>query len=450
MKAKKVIVVGGGFAGLNIVKKLANDQRFLVTLVDKNNYHYFPPLLYQVGMAFIELSNITHPFRRLFQNKRNIRFHMGSLLSVDPQTNAITTETSTIHYDYLILAVGTETNYFNMEHVKLNSWPLKTISDALNLRNRLLLNVEKAIRTKDEKLKQSLLTVVIAGGGPTGVEVAGMLAEMIRTVGPREYPEIPPGSANIYLVQSGPVLLNGMSTDAQQEAFDVLKKLGVKVLLNTRVADYVNGTVKLNNGESIHTCALLWTSGVIGREVKGIPGEVIGPGRRILVDEFNKVIGMSNIFAVGDIALMKADAKYPEGHPQLAQVAIQQGKMLATNLKRSAEGESWKPFNYENKGVMAIISKYKAVADLPNMSLKGFGAWLIWLLIHLIPIAGFRNKLDLMFNWAWAFITNNPTLRLIVRPEQNELKREEHLVSPVQPAREAEPAQQRVALTRSK
>lgn len=428
-RPKKIVVVGGGFAGLNLIKKLANDDSFEITLVDRNNYHCFPPLLYQVGMAFIELSNITHPFRRLFQKKQNIHFYLGCLVSVNPESNTIVTDTSVIPYDYLVLCLGTETNYFGMEHVKLNSWPLKTISDALNLRNRLLINVEKALKTKDPQQQRSLLTVVIAGGGPTGVEVAGMLAEMIRTVGPREYREIPKGTAQIYLVQGGEALLNGMSVKAQEEAFRVLKDLGVHILLKTRVKDYVDGKVILDHGEPIASSAVLWTSGVIAREVRGLPPESAGHSRRIRVDDFGTVVGTKNIYALGDIAMFTSDPGYPNGHPQLAQVAIQQGKLMATNFQRITKGKAPLPFRYENKGTMAIISKYKAVADLPRMSVKGFPAWMIWLFIHLIPIAGFRNKVELLFSWAWSFVTNNPTLRLIIRPEQNEFRREGHLVA---------------------
>jgi NADH:ubiquinone reductase (H+-translocating) len=427
---KRIVLVGGGFAGLNFLKGIANDDRFEVVLVDKNNYHYFPPLLYQVGMAFIELSNITYPFRRFLQKKRNIRFHYGSLVAVQPETNSIETDNGWLSYDHLILAHGTETNYFGMEKVRLHSLPLKTINDALNIRNHLLLNVEKAARTNDLKVKQRLLTVVIAGGGPTGVEIAGMMAEMVPTLGRKEYPEFTRGSFQIYLVQSDPVLLGTMSTKAQTEALEVLQRLGVKVLLNTRVKDYIDCEVVLNDGQVIPSNALLWTSGVIAREVKGLRISAFGPGRRVIVDASNKVKSYENIFALGDISLDTSDSRFPKGHPQLAQVAIQQGKLLASNLKRVADGLECKPFGYDDKGAMAIISKYKAVADLPNTSIKGFVAWLAWLFIHLVPIAGFRNKLDLIFNWAWAFITNDPTLRLIIRREVNELQREKNLIAP--------------------
>ena len=416
-KPKHVVIVGGGFAGLNFLKAVSNDPRFHVTLIDKNNYHYFPPLLYQVGMAFIELSNITYPFRRYFQKRKNLRFHFGTVSTIDPKINAVYTESNVVHYDILIIAFGTETNYFGMESVQRNSLALKTINDALKLRNHLLTNVEKAIHCKDEVEKKRLLNVVIAGGGPTGVEIAGMLAEMIKKIGQKEYPEIPKGTFKIYLIQSGPVLLNNMSETAQKEALEVISALGVNILLNTRVIGYEDGKVLLNNGEAIATNALLWTTGIIGRELNGLPSEALGHGKRILVDEFGKVKGTENIFALGDISLDLTDPAYPTGHPQLAQVAIQQGKLLAENLKRDMEQKVWKPFRYKNKGTMAIISKYNAIADLPRTSLTGFTAWCMWLFIHLLPIAGFRNKVDLLMNWAWSFVTNNPTLRVIIQKD---------------------------------
>ncbi|HEY0653781.1 MAG TPA: NAD(P)/FAD-dependent oxidoreductase [Chryseosolibacter sp.] len=415
-QVKRVIVVGGGFAGFNFLKSVANDSRFEVTLIDKNNYHYFPPLLYQVGMAFIELSNITYPFRRYFQKRTNLRFHLGTVTAIDPKINAVYTESNVLYYDYLIIAFGTETNYFGLESVQKNSLALKTINDALKLRNHLLCNVEKAIHCKDENEKKRLLNVVIAGGGPTGVEVAGMLAEMIKKIGRKEYPELPTGSFRIYLIQSGPVLLNNMSKVAQEESLQVLQGLGVQVLLNTRVTGFDEGRVLLNNGDAIPTHALLWTTGVIGRELTGLPPGSFGHGRRILVDEYCRVKGTENIFAIGDISLNLSDSRYPAGHPQLAQVAIQQGKLLAENLKRG-DLRQWKTFQYKDKGTMAIISKYNAVADLPRLSLKGFSAWFLWLFIHLLPIAGFRNKFDLLSNWAWSFLTNNPTLRVIIQKD---------------------------------
>ena len=305
-----------------------------------------------------------------------------------------------------------------MENVKNNSVPMKNITDALNLRNHLLLTMEKAVRAQEREEKRKLLNIVIAGGGPTGVEIAGMLAEMGHYVKNSEYPEIKDLSANIHLIDAGPSLLGPMSTKAQVEAYRVLKNLGVRIQLNKSVKDYVNGKVILSDGTTISTNALIWTSGVIAREVPGLPTESIGRGRRIVVNEYNAVIGTHNIFSIGDICLQSSDKNFPNGHPQLAQVAMQQGELLGKNFKRMASNQPLIPFEYNDKGSMAIISKFKAVADLPKFSFKGFFAWLIWLFIHIIPIAGYRNKAKLALNWFWSFISNNPTLRLIIRSER--------------------------------
>ena len=415
---KKVVVVGGGFAGVNFVKNLWKDQHFQVTLVDRDNYNFFTPLLYQVATAFIEPSNISYPYRRMFVEKNNMRFHYGPFLKVNPGNNTIETETGILQYDYLVLSVGTETNYFGIENVKRNSLPMKSIDNAINLRNHLLLNMERAVITDDQAEKTKLLNIVIAGGGPSGVEIAGMLAEMGREIVTKEYPEIRRGNSRIHLIDASPHLLGTMSKTAQDEAMEVLSKLGVQIKLNTAVKDYVDGKVILGDGTSIPTDSLIWTSGVTGCEVPGLPVNVIGRGRRILVDEFNKVNGTQNIFAIGDICFQTSDKNYPNGHPQLAQVAIQQGTLLAKNFKKMAKGDEWKPFEYDNKGSMAIISKFKAVADLPKVSFAGFFAWLIWLFVHIIPLVGFRNKVKLAFSWFWSFVTDNPTLRLIIRPKR--------------------------------
>jgi NADH dehydrogenase len=414
----KVVIVGGGFAGMNLAKKLVCKKDIQVTLVDKNNYHFFPPLLYQVSTAFIEPSNISYPFRKMFQGKTNFRYFMGSLANINMQDNFIETDTGNVEFDILVLAMGTETNYFGMENVKRNALPMKTIDDALNFRNQMLLNVEKVVRLEEGPEREKLQNVVVAGGGPTGVEISGMLAEMRKNILRKDYPELTNLRGNIYLIDASPTLLGPMSEKSQKEAFKVLNKLGVKVILNTAVKDYVNQKVILANGDIIPAATVIWASGVIAREAPGLPKEVIGRGRRISVDEFNKVKGTNNIYAIGDICSMAADQNYTTGHPQLAQVAIQQGKLLGENLVRLKNGEAMKPFSYHNKGSMAIIAKYKAVVDLPKGFFKGFLAWLVWLFIHLIPIAGFRNKLKLAYNWLWSFITNDPTLRLIIRPRK--------------------------------
>lgn len=424
---KKVVIVGGGFAGVNLIKKLTNDPRFQVTLVDKNNYHFFPPLLYQVSTAFIENSNISYPFRRMFQHRKNIRFHIGSLLKVNQEENTIETDSGTIPYDYLVLSLGTETNYFGLENVKQNALPMKTIRDALKLRDHLLLNMEKAVHAVNKFERTKYFNIVISGGGPTGVEIAGMLAEMVDSIGAKDYPEITDRKVNIILIDASPSLLGPMSKKSQEEAANVLTKLGVQIKLNTPVKDYKDGKVLLGNGETIPTNSLIWTSGVIACEVNGLPSESIGRGRRILVDEYNTVLSTPNIFAIGDICYQTSDQQYPNGHPQLAQVAIQQADLLGENLKKMVDNKPLRPFHYKNKGSMAIIAKYKAVVDLPKGFFKGALAWLVWLFIHLIPIASFRNKFTLMFNWFFAFATNDPTLRLIISKEkkkEGEVKKE--------------------------
>jgi NADH dehydrogenase len=412
----KVVIAGGGFGGMNLAKALASKNDIEVVLVDLNNYHFFPPLIYQVATSFIEPSNISYPFRKMFQRKQNLRFHHGAVTAVHANEQYIETTNGTIDYDYLVLSMGTETNYFGMENVKSQALPMKTIDDALNLRNRLLLNLERATRVVDKKEQETLTTIVIAGGGPTGVEVAGMLAEMGRRIKKKDYPELDDTRGKIYLVDAVNTLLAPMSEKSQKEAIRVLKSLGVIILLGTAVKDYKDRKVALSNGDEISAATLVWASGVVARSVNGLPAESITRGRRILVDEFNQVQGVSNIFAIGDQCMQLTDKNYPAGHPQLAQVAIQQGQLLAKNLLNIRDGRSMKPFSYFNKGSMAIISKFKAVVDLPKGFFKGFFAWLTWLFVHIIPIAGYRNKFKVAYNWLWSFITNDPTLRLIIRP----------------------------------
>ncbi|WP_412850662.1 NAD(P)/FAD-dependent oxidoreductase [Chryseobacterium sp. PMSZPI] len=416
---KHILIVGGGFAGINLIKSLKNDKRFKITLVDKNNYHFFPPLIYQVATSFIEASNISYPFRKLFSDNKNVKFHMGSLVKVIPEDKTIETDTGSLSYDYLVLAMGTESNFFGMENVRKCALPMKSIEEALYLRNHILLTLEEAARNKDINEAEKLQNIVIAGGGPTGVELAGMLAEMGRYIAKKEYPEIKLSFSSIYLIDALPTLLSPMSRLAQETAYEKLKELGVKILLNVSVKDYVDSKVILSDGKSIETETLIWTSGVIGREVHGLPEESTGKGRRLMVDAYNKVQGTANIYALGDLCLMISEEKYPKGHLQLAQVAIQQGKNMAANFQRIEDGKVLEPFRYNDKGSMAIISKYNAVVDLPKHSFKGFIAWLTWLFIHIIPLVGFGNKIQLAIDWFRLFITNNPSIRLILFPKRN-------------------------------
>jgi len=417
---KHVIVIGGGFAGINFVKHLGKDKRFTITLVDRNNYHFFPPLVYQVAAAFIESSNISYPFRRLFQEKSHIRFHMGEVKRIDPTEKKVETTTGSLSFDYLVLAMGTGTNYFGFENIAKYAMPMKTLDDAMNLRNHILLRMECAVRTMDPFERDKALNIVIAGGGPTGVELAGILAEMGREIVVKEYPELTDLKSHLYIINSAPVLLPPMSEKAQREAYKVLDKLGAKIILNTKVVDYVSGNVQLSTGETIPTDTLIWTSGVVGVRVEGLPEEAIVHGGRIKVDASNRVMHTESIFALGDQCLLTDDKNYPEGHPQVAQVAIQQGRLLGKNLSRLLSDKPMQPFAYRNKGTMAIISKYRAVADLPKGFLRGSIAWVSWLFVHIIPLISFRNKFVLATNWAWSFITNDPTLRLILRPNKEE------------------------------
>lgn len=418
-KMKEIVIVGGGFAGLNLAKRLSKSKEYLITLVDQNNYHFFPPLLYQVATAFIETSNISYPFRKMFQGKR-VKFFMGKILKVIPGEKKILTDSGEVSYDILVLAMGTETNFFGNEEIAKNSLPMKSIDEALSMRNHILLQLEKATRADELSDKIRFSNVVIAGGGPTGVELAGMLAEMSKNVMSKDYPDHELNLGKVYLVDGLNTLLAPMSAKSQKEAFNVLSELKVEILLNTLVKGYDGKTVSLSDGSEISAATLIWASGVIARTVLGIPKDSIGKGRRILVDGYNQVIGLQDVFAIGDQCLQMSDSSFPNGHPQLAQVAIQQGNLLADNLNRKSKAGQMKTFHYNDKGSMAIIAKFKAVVDLPKGFFKGFLAWLIWLFIHILPIAGFRNKTKLFFNWLWSFITNDPTLRLIIRPSENE------------------------------
>jgi NADH dehydrogenase len=419
MATKKVVIVGGGFAGINLAQKLSRNKQFQITLVDKNNYNFFPPLLYQVATGFVEASNISYPFRKFFQEKDNLRFSLGAFTEVFPAGKKIATEGGDLYYDYLVFATGTETNYFGMENVKKHAVPMKTVQDALALRNHILWNKELATKESDPVERRKLLSIVVAGAGPTGVEVSGMLAEMHKNIFKRDYPELNREEVQIYLVDALPVVLNPMSKKAQEETLAELQELGIHVLLDHAVSDYSNGVVSFKNGRTIETKTLIWTSGVTGTNLPGLPDEVLGKGKRVLVDAHNSVIGFDDIFALGDICLMKADEKYPEGHPQLAQVAIQQGKNLSENLGRLIENRPLEAFHYKDKGSMAIIGINKAVADLPGLHFKGFIAYFLWLVVHLFSLIKYRNQVKTFYNWMVLFITRDQSLRFILdaKPE---------------------------------
>jgi NADH dehydrogenase len=419
-----IVIIGGGFAGVNLALGLSKNNKFDVTLVDKNNYNFFPPLIYQVATAFLEPSSISYPFRKLFSGKGNISFRMGEFLSVVPNENKVILSNGELHYDFLVFATGAETNFFGMENVKNNATPMKTVEDAIGMRNKMLLQMEQAAICDDPVEVKKLLTVVIAGGGPTGVEISGMFAEMRNGILRKEYPQLAGKGSEIYLVDGGDALLSPMSTKSQQETFKELTKLGVKIKLNTHVVDFVNDKVYFTEGDTIEAKTLIWAAGVTGTIFEGLPPEAYGRGRRINVDAYNKIVGSYNIYAIGDICLQQTDKNFPNGHPQVAQVAIQQGKNLAANFDIIAEHQPLRPFSYKDKGSMAIIGRAKAVVDLPapKVHFNGIIAWLTWLFIHLVSLINRRNRVKTLYNWMIAYFTKDQSLRMIIKPSIKDKK----------------------------
>lgn len=418
-KTIHVVVIGGGFAGVNLIQHLTNVSGITVTLVDKNNYNFFPPLLYQVSTGFLDVSNISYPFRKLFHRKKNTRFRLGELQEVMPQSKTVRLTTGELSYDILILATGTESNYFGIENIKKAAIPMKTVDDAINMRNAILMKMEQATQTENPRKRASLTRIVVTGGGPSGVEVCGMLAEMRANIFKKDYPELGDQPVEIYLVDGAPTLLGPMSKEAQQYTLKTLTEMGVIVKLDKMVKDYQDGAVVFADGERIETELLIWTAGVTSSVFAGIPKESYGRGRRLLVNPYNQLEGCEDIYAIGDTCLQVSDPGFPEGHPQLAQVAIQQGRNVAKNLKAALANRPAEPFVYTDKGSLAIIGRNKAVADLqsPNIRFQGFFAWLAWLFVHLFSLIHSRNKFFTFYNWAIAFFTKDQALRIIVKPE---------------------------------
>lgn len=415
--SKHLVIVGGGFAGINLAERLFNDDDFRITFIDKNNYNFFPPLLYQVATGFLEPSNISFPFRKLFQGKTNITFRMAELLKIQPAEKRVLLSNGELSYDYLVLATGTESNFFGIENIKKNSLPMKSVSDAIELRNYLLESAEKASVATDPVERRKLSNIVVVGGGPTGVEVSGMLAEMRKNIFPKDYPELNSSNLKIYLVDALPTLLSTMSKKSQAYTYEKIVNMGVEVKLNVPVQDYVDDNVILKNGEKIETKTVIWTAGVTAKVFEGIPAACYGKAKRLLVDAYNKVEGLDSIYAIGDACLQTTDKNFPNGHPQLAQVAIQQGDLLGKNLKRLQSGTAMHPFSYLDKGSMAIIGRNKAVADLPkHLFFGGFIAWVLWIFVHLFSLISYRNKVKTFYNWAGAYFTKDQSLRMIVRP----------------------------------
>ncbi|KIC94186.1 NAD(P)/FAD-dependent oxidoreductase [Flavihumibacter solisilvae] len=410
----RVVIIGGGFGGVNLAKNLSGKD-FQIVMFDRQNYNGFWPMLYQVATAGLEPDAIAEPFRKMFDNGEDFHFRLVKITGVNPVTRTITTLIGELQYDYLVIATGTKSNFFGNESIKKFAFPLKRIPDALNLRSQLFQAFEQASLIRDEPLRQSMLNVVIAGAGPTGVELAGALAEMREHVLPGDYRGLDFEKMNIYLVEGNNRVLPLMSPESGSWSQQFLEKKGIIVKLGTRVEDYDGELARLSTGEEIPTQTLIWSAGVTGALIDGVPAESIENGR-ILVDQFNQVQGLPNIFAIGDIALMKSK-KYPKGLPGVAQPAIQQGKHLAGNLARLLRRKPLKPFNYFNKGTLAVIGRNGAVGDLPGkLHLKGFFAWITWLFVHIYYLVGFRNKLVVFSNWIYRFFTYQRSNRLIIRP----------------------------------
>ena len=416
---KRVVIVGAGFGGLVFAQKLAK-QDFQIVLIDKNNYHQFQPLFYQVAMAGLEPSSISFPLRKIFQHTPNVHIRITKVNALDSSKQSITTDLGEISYDYLVLGLGTDTNFFGNQNMMDKAIPMKSVSEAIFLRNRVLQNLEDALTTEDPLEREGLMNMVVVGGGPTGVEVSGTLAEMKKIISPKDYPELDFKLMKIYLFESSPEVLEVMSDEASAKGKEYLEQLGVIVKTGIRIVDFDGEYAYSSTDEKIRTNNVVWAAGVKANAITGFSSEIFGRGGRIKVNEFNQVEGFKNIFALGDLALMTADADFPDGHPQMAQPAIQQGKLLAQNFTKIISNRSPKAFKYKDLGSMATIGRNLAVVDLPFWKFQGIFAWYVWMFVHLMSILGVKNKILIFINWLWNYITYDQSLRLIIKPKIKE------------------------------
>ncbi len=412
---KKIIVVGGGFAGIQLIRKL-DENLFDVLLIDKINHHQFQPLFYQVATSQLEPASISFPLRNIFKNRKNTQIRLAKVLAIDGIHNKVITSIGEFDYDYLVIAIGCKTNFFGNKNISKNSYTLKSTYDGIKIRNHILQTFEKII-SADASERESLLNLVIVGAGPTGVELAGAFAEIKRNVLPKDYPKIDFTKFKIILIEGSKHTLNNMSPTAKEASQKYLQKMGVELHLETIVKDYDGLSLELNNGIIIKTSTLIWAAGVTGNSIAGLPEDSVTFGNRIKVNRINQVTATDNIFAVGDIAYMETE-KYPKGHPQLANVAINQAKNLGKNLNRLMEGKTTTEFEYKDLGSMATVGRNKAVVDLPFIKFKGYFAWVTWMFLHLMLILSVRNKLIIFINWAWAYVSKDSALRLILIPEK--------------------------------
>jgi len=409
----RVVIIGGGFGGLSLAKKLKNAP-VDVLMLDKHNYHTFQPLLYQVAIGSIAADSIGFPIRRIFTRYDNFSFNMAEVQKINPEDNTVTTNIGTVHYDYLVIATGSNTNFFNNKEIEHFAMPMKNIPEALNLRSLILQNLETALVTTDMREKFALMTFVVVGGGPTGVELSGALAEMRHLILGKDYHGLSKYDMRVYLVEGKSVLLAAMSSQASAKAKQFLTDSEVTIYNSAHVESYDGFYLKIDNGKTIKTRNVFWAAGVIGEMPEGIAADSITKGNRIYVDEINRVKGYENIFAIGDVATMIADG-YPNGHPGVAPVAIQQGENLGKNLVHLIQGEATDVFKYVDKGSLATIGRNQAVADLGRFHFQGFFAWLLWGLVHLLSLAGFANKGIVFFSWAINYFSKNSDNRLVVR-----------------------------------
>ncbi|MCK0156757.1 NAD(P)/FAD-dependent oxidoreductase [Cellulophaga sp. F20128] len=420
---KKIVIIGAGFGGISIAKSFKNKE-VDVLLIDQNNYHNFQPLMYQIATGGLEPDSIAYPVRRIFRGYKNITFRMAKVTSVAMEAKEVITSIGNIQYDYLVIATGSQTNFFNFEPVKDSLLTLKSIPDALNLRSFVFQNLEKALASKESKQLDEILNIAIVGGGPAGIELAGAIGEMKKHVIPKDFPDLDISIMSINLYEASPNLLNAMSAEASAKSLEYLKNLGVNVNLNARVSSYTDRKLELADGSTFDTDTVIWTAGVKGAPINGLPKDAIIGGNRIAVDAYNQVMQTESIFAIGDVAACISEDN-PHGLPMLAPVAQQQGKQLAKNILNRVSGKALVPFIFKNKGVMATIGRKKAVVDLPKWKFQGTFAWLVWMFIHIMSLVGFRNKLSAFIGWMTSYFTYDKPLGLIIRPfakKENEFK----------------------------
>ncbi len=417
-KKPKLVIVGGGFGGLELAKKL-RDKPVEILMLDRHNYHTFQPLLYQVATGALEAESIAFPLRRIFQGQKNFSFGLTDVHKVNPESNTINTSIGEIFYDYLVLATGAETNFFGNAQLEHFSMGMKSVPEALNLRSMILQSFETALSEKDPGEKEELMTFVVVGGGPTGTELAGALAEFKNHILKKDYPTLDNCEMRVFVVESKPIVLGVMSDNAAKKAKEYLGEMGVILYNGVRVKSFDGELLTINDGRTIRTRNVLWAAGVVGQFPEGIKEENVVKGNRIQTDEYNRIKGYSNIFAIGDVAAV-ITADTPDGHPGVAQVAIQQGKHLAKNLSAIIKGKQAEPFKYDDKGSMATIGRNKAVADIGKAHLSGFIAWILWCFVHIFSLAGFQNRIVVFINWLGRYFSYNGPARVIVRPFSRE------------------------------